>query len=228
MIKIVRLVLLSVTVCLAVFATVACGGGGDDDDGNVDDPEATATYPPGFTPQPPELLTPAPPPPIDPNIALQPTGGEDRFPYEISLPDLYTADRTKVAFDFYKYETERRGLISTAQISCNRTVTTGQNDPLAVLREEADLLQDIGTPFTSISSEETSIDGKPSYRWHYAININPMRVFHWVYYVPDATCVWKVRFVVFGTGGVEDYATLFDRIMSETFHVTSSPPETSG
>lgn len=199
-------------IAAALALSAACGSG-------EDDAEPTATFPPGFTPQPPGLLTPGPPPTMTPaEMELEPYTSEN-LPYSISIPAGYTTEGN----DRFQYSTPDKGLVSEIVVNCTRPAGSGFGvdepvPPEAMSREDGRILRESNAPVASVESFETTLDDKPAVFWRYNIALagGASLVQQFVWYVGDRPCGWRVRMLVYGQEPIESYDALFKSI-SETF-----------
>lgn len=185
------------------IAIAACGGGGT--------PSPTATFPPDFTPMPPELLTPAPPPPIDADAQLDPFTNHDPA-YTISIPHGWTIDEGKSSgMTTFTYSTAARGIIAVTTINCAGALTGG-TDPLSVLRDDTALVQSAKLPLTSGKAEHLTVNGRDAYLVPYSVSLGETQAYQFVYYIAGDQCTWRVRNVVYGTTPGDGYDRLFARM----------------
>ena len=142
------------------LAAAACGDGGGDSAG------PTATYPPGFTPQPAAFLTPAPPPPIDPNMPLTEYVEKDHSPkFAISHPADWRMQQGPSDVKWF-FDTEDRGNIAVFSVGC-----IGQESPEAAVASSTTLLNRIGAPWRPYPAQQLEIDGRHALLWPYTVTL---------------------------------------------------------
>ena len=196
-------------VLVAVLGSAACGGGGNGG------PTPTETFPPDFTPQPPGLLTPSPPPPVDGDSPLV-LYDQSALPYSVSLPNGWTVE-PGAQIDKFSYSTADKGLVAQLSVTCSKTLRGNAGDPTSLVEEDVTILRETRAPVIAGTVTELQIDGLKTLRWPYSVNFGPSSTYQWVYYIGDKDCTWRVRTVVFGTSPGEGWEQLFNRIAG-SFH----------
>jgi hypothetical protein len=197
----------------------ACGGAG-----NGGASLSTPLAP--ITPYPAELLTPGPPPAIDPNTELVPYTSEG-LPYTIAYPAGWEIAAGPYGGETFSYRTPEKGLVAQLIVGCGRTLGVGSIDPKDLVQEDAQLMKGANAPLESVKTDEITVDGRYAIRWLYALNYGSARINNWVVYTSDGTCGWRIRMVVYGQLPVDSYQQLFLRIV-DTFHSTAGAPSGTG
>ncbi len=189
------------------LAAAACGG----DDGGGATPVPGTTVVPGFTPQPVGLLTPGPPPPIDPNMPLTEYVAQDRSPkFAISHPADWRMEQGPSDVKWL-FDTADRGNIAVFGVTC-----IGEESPEAAVESSARLLDRVGVPWQPYQAQQLQIDGRHALLWPYTITMGTGEINQVVYYVQGTRCVWELRAVIFALRPYDQMARLFQR-MAETF-----------
>ncbi len=201
-----RRLISTLLVTAAVTALAACGS----DDAAAPAPDATLR--PGDNP--PGLLTPSPPPDIDPEMALVELTAAK--PYTISYPEGWVVDESAGDHDLIDFSTAFKGQIAKVEIEC----LPSQGGALELLRAEAALLNQVKVPFTPGDVQPLTLDGREAYMFPYTVDLgSPSKVIQNVYYingVEGEPCVWKLRMVIFAIPPAPEFERLFRRI-AESF-----------
>jgi len=202
-----RRLLSTLLISVAVIALAACGG---DDAG---DPDPDATLPPGANA--PGLLTPSPPPDIDPEMDLVELTAQK--PYTISYPPDWTVKEGPGALDLIDFSTAFKGQIAKIEIECLPAATGA----LALLEQEKALLEGTRAPFSPGVVQALTLDGRGAYLFPYKVNFgSATNVIQNVYYIDPIEgepCSWKLRMVIFAIPPAPEFERLFRRI-AESFH----------
>jgi hypothetical protein len=210
---------LAIVFLVSFVFLAACRGAG-----NEGAPLLTPEAP--ITPYPPELLTPGPPPAIDPSTELVPYRSEG-LPYTIAYPASWEVAPGPYGGETFSYRTPEKGLVAQLIVGCGRTLVGRSIDPKDLAQEDAQLLKGARAPLESGKTDEITVDGRNGVRWLYALNYGAARINNWVVYTSDGTCGWRIRMVVYGLPPVDSYQQLFLRIV-ETFHSTVEPASGTG
>ena len=201
--------LLLAALAAAAIVGVACGGGDDDP------PEPTATFPPGFTPQPEGFLTPQPPPALDPNVTFARFQGE-KWPYNIGYPEGWNVDAAGPSVDEFELHTDF-GEVTAIHVRCARSVSEGNAEPEGLASDDLRLVSTV--PYQSGDLTATEINGRRAVKWDYSVAIpgSPVRAWTFVYYIKgdDDTCAWRVSLQTIGTEPLTGYQELLDRVVQE-------------
>lgn len=194
-------------ISVAVIALAACGG----DDAGGPDPDATV--PVGGNA--PGLLTPSPPPDIDPEMDLKKLTAQK--PYTISYPPEWTVRESPGGMDLIDFSTAFKGQIAKIEIECLSSTAGARG----LLEQEKTLLEGTRVPFSPGTVQTLTLDGRAAYLFPYSVNLgSPVSVIQNVFYIDPIegeSCSWKLRMVIFAIPPAPEFDRLFRRI-AESFH----------
>jgi hypothetical protein len=182
----------------AVVLVAACGG--DEGGGAAPSPEPAET-PAGSTP----LASPV----VDPNVPLVEYHSAEKG-YSLSYPEGWTVDAAPgTVTDLFSWTIDSRHL-ALLQVTCNRELLT----PDQLMLADGGVASDFGGQLNPEAAVPVQVEGVEGKRNMYSLTVSGLMVEHVVAYLVHGSCGWRIGLNSYGSGSLQPYLPLFDRILA--------------
>ena len=165
---------------------------------------------------PPEATTPSPGagvvPPLDPNVSLVEFRSPDKG-YSLGYPEGWEVETSPGAgtdFFFRKADDRRLALL---QVTCNRELRTAE----LLMTVDQNVASNFGGVLDPSAAAPVEVGGVEGIQNRYSITIGGGSIEHVVAYVAAGDCGWRIGLNSYGSGTLEPYLPLFQRILA-SFH----------
>ena len=197
---------LATLLAVALVLVGACGS------------EEEETGPPTAGPRPSQTATsgpgPAsePAPTVDPGIPLVAFRSPDKG-YSLRYPEGWEVDATPGGgTDAFLWRIGDRRL-ALLQVTCNRELLT----PQSLMRADASVASNLGGYLNLADAVPMQVGGVEGKQNRYSLSVGGLTIEHVVAYVAIGDCGWRIGLNSYGTGSLNPYLPLFDRILA-SFH----------
>jgi hypothetical protein len=189
----------AVVLAAAVLLVGACGG--DEENGEAPSPGPTDT--PGAA------TTVVPPPVVDPEIPLVEYHSGDKG-YSIGYPEGWNVEVTPGGVtDAFSWTLDERRL-AQLQVTCNRELLT----PDSLMLADLGVASSFGGQLDPAAAVPVQVAGLQGKRNSYHLTVAGLVVEHVVAYVAHGGCGWRIGLNSYGSGNLQPYLPLFDRILA--------------
>jgi hypothetical protein len=149
---------------------------------------------------------------VDPNVSLAEFRSPDKG-YSFRHPEGWEVDASPGAgTDLFTWMVDGRRL-ALLQVTCNREIRSADS----LMMVDADFASSFGGSLDPSAAVPVEVGGAEGIQNRYSISIGGGRIEHVVAYVSAGDCGWRIGLNSFGSGTLEPYLPLFQRIL-DTFH----------